>query len=337
MHSSAANMKRDSSTSASAGRDIGDVPFHWQLFLKRYALPTPPVRPSVGLLEGAVTAFAELPIENATHINHLFEHGSRPRTTAALVTQHLLHGTGGLADALAAALAELLELYGFEIQMHQGRTGRDPGPVYMPDHLALTVALEGETWLCDPGLLLARPLPLPADDRPRVFEGYREADLLIERCTRGNVSFLLRSPGGFDHLALIDLAPVERRAIQHAAPESLAVDRLVGRRLWMVRDRAVYRRDPDGRATRYSLGWNAIQDRFGIDAPLLERAWARTPYARAAYRLRTAVTAGAKASMGILWALTSSARSEAPGLIGPGAIAMGAGAGLTGGAARQRA
>jgi arylamine N-acetyltransferase len=297
-----------------------DLPFHWRMFMRRYQLPLPSAEaPSESLLAELVSAFSNVPFENATQINRLYDAGPKPRAADVLITEHLLHGTGGICYCLVNALAELLELHGFAPRLHQGFVGEYPGARYTPNHAALTVSLHGRLHLCDPGMILSKPLTL-ADDGPSVFAEHRESDLLAERNASGHLLVMFRSTHGFSHTFMVDLRPVTRldfvrswrRSFDPLIPaDYLLVHKLVDRTLWMLRDQELVSRDANGRAIEHSASWREIGDRFGIDAPILERAWHRTKYARPSYRFGRELARAARTTMTVVRSMTEAVREAA--------------------------
>lgn len=102
----------------------------------------------------------------------------------------ILRGRGGYCYNLNGALATLLEALGYDVRWHAGAVhsaGSDPSPGEYHNHLAVTVELDGETWMVDAGLGEAHhePIPLRSGDHrqgsftfglaplPRVPGGWR--------------------------------------------------------------------------------------------------------------------------------------------------------------------
>jgi len=81
----------------------------------------------------------------------------------------ITRGRGGYCFNLNGALATLLEALGYRVRWHVGAVhsaGADPLPGEYRNHLAVTVELDGETWMVDAGLGEAHhePMPLRAGD-----------------------------------------------------------------------------------------------------------------------------------------------------------------------------
>jgi arylamine N-acetyltransferase len=293
-----------------------EVPFHWRMFMKRYGLPLPGAEgTSALLLEEIAAAFSNVPFENATQINHLFEAGPEPEPASALVTQHLIHGTGGICYALVDALKELLDLYGFQSALHHGRVGDYEGRRYRANHCAITVDLHRRRFLLDPGMLLKKPLLLIDETGvPSVYASHREADLLVERNAHDHLSVMIRSHRGFSHTFMIDLKEATPSDFAHAWRRSfdplipadyLLVHKIIDGTLWMIRDHQLLSRGADGRTTAHEATWPEIGDRFGIDAPILERAWHRTKYASVRYRVGYEIARAARTTMSVVRSMSA--------------------------------
>jgi N-hydroxyarylamine O-acetyltransferase len=89
--------------------------------------------------------------------------------------ERIIRGRGGYCFNLNGALATLLEALGYDVRWHVGAVhsaGSDPSPGEYRNHLAVTVELDGETWMIDAGLGDAHhePMPLrPGDHRQGPF------------------------------------------------------------------------------------------------------------------------------------------------------------------------
>lgn len=78
--------------------------------------------------------------------------------------ERIVRGRGGYCFNLNGAFATLLEALGYDVRWHVGavhRAGSDPFPGEYRNHLAVTVELDGETWMIDAGLGDAHHEPMP--------------------------------------------------------------------------------------------------------------------------------------------------------------------------------
>jgi hypothetical protein len=158
-------------------------------------------------------------------------------------------------------------------------------------------------------MMLKRPLPLEVDPEsrlPRVHSDLRETDVLVEENAQQHLLVMLRSLRGFGHAFMIDLRPATRAdflaAWGHAfhpllPADYLVVHKIVDGTLWMLRDHVLASRDASGRTIEHEASWREIGDCFAIDAPILERAWRRTRYARVGYRVRNEIARAARSTM----------------------------------------
>jgi arylamine N-acetyltransferase len=258
--------------------------------------------PTVELLEEIAASFAAVPFENATQINRLYEEGPKPQAADLLITQHLIHGTGGICYALVNALDELLRMYGFRSDLHHGHVGEYPGRRYHQNHAALSVEIGPNRYLLDPGMMLTKPLLLDGGG-PRVVTGLREVDMLVEKNPLEHLLVMTRSQRGFGHAFMIDLRPTTRFDFMRAwraafnpllPADYLVVHKLVDGTLWSLRDQVLSSRDHASHTVHHGATWHEIADRFGIDAGLLERAWKRTKYAGVAYRVTNEIARAAR-------------------------------------------
>ena len=208
-------------------------------YLRRIGVEDPG-RPSVPALVALHRAHVErVPYEV------LDIHLGRPSTVApAESADRVLAGRGGYCVQLNGAFSTLLAALGYEVRWHRAgvhasrkqlpRSAQAPAP-----HLALTVVLDGETWLVDVGLGdgLHEPVPLAA------------ASL-----AQGPFRFALRpsdvDPGGwrFDHdprgaIAGMDVAPEAASTADFAAWHDFLCTSPESR---LVRALSVMRRDATG-------------------------------------------------------------------------------------------
>lgn len=79
--------------------------------------------------------------------------------------ERVVRGRGGYCFNLNGAFATLLEALGYQVRWHVGAVhpaGSEPLPDQYRNHLAVTVELDGQTWMVDAGLgnALHEPMPL---------------------------------------------------------------------------------------------------------------------------------------------------------------------------------
>jgi hypothetical protein len=289
----------DQATNLAPGTDVIDqtrAPFPWRTFLERHQLPypAPDLQPSLELLRRITRAFASIPVENATELLLGPSFSSRRRTSRTLIIEHLLHGTGGTPFALVNSLGELLELYRFDTSYHLGFTETDPERQVRPDHAALIVVVQERMFVCDPGMLIEKPLWVPGDEHLHLYADARETELLIERTRDGRLLIMLRAREGFRQTHTIDLLQVSRVDLDLAwaeppmpgsAPPMLRVERIIEGRLWRLRGGDLLCRSSDGDEAQCHASWEAIARRFGMQTAILKRAYARTPSARISRRV----------------------------------------------------
>ena len=194
-------------------------------------------------------------------------------------------GRGGYCFEHATLFAAVLERLGFRPQLHSARVVLiNPRAAAPRTHMFLTVALEGETFVVDPGFgLLAPRAPIPLVDRPEAQAGH-ETHWMV----RDGNDWVLRARRGD---AIVDAwvstlepdNPIDFEVANHYTathPASAFVNRLMLRALIdggyvsvMNRDVTVWRegkarsiRLVDRRALRALLN-----EHFGFDLPEVEQ------------------------------------------------------------------
>jgi arylamine N-acetyltransferase len=276
------------------------APFALGRLIERYDLPLPSaeLEPSVALLRKVARVFGEIPVENATDLCT----GRSGRCTETLIVDHLLHGSGGTPFLLASALAEVLELYRFDVTRHLGSAEGDEGEPSSFNHAALIVEIGDRMFFCDPGMPIKKPIAVPEDEHMHLYTGARESELLIERSRAGHLAFMLRTASGFSRTHSIDLLPVSRAEMESAharwrhglgSRRRLRVDRLIDGRRWMLRDDRLSCRSTDGEETACHATWDGIGRRFGVQTSILKRAFALTPGAHVTRRVWRVLTEAA--------------------------------------------
>jgi arylamine N-acetyltransferase len=119
-----------------------------------------PGRPSVA----ALFAIHRAQTERVAYENIDIVLGRPPGIDPATSIDRIVRGRGGYCFNLNGALATLLDALGYQVRWHVGAVhaaGSDPLPGEYRNHLAVTVELDGETWMVDTGLGDAHHEPMP--------------------------------------------------------------------------------------------------------------------------------------------------------------------------------
>ncbi len=119
-----------------------------------------PDRPTLSYLTHLIRTFHRLPYENLTKIIRLHEAQtpfSRLRLPCDVLSDHILHGSGGTCFSLTYFFWHVLHGSGF--RQYPVFCDRSYGP---DTHCALIVILEGNKYLVDTGYLMEQPLLLPS-------------------------------------------------------------------------------------------------------------------------------------------------------------------------------
>ncbi|MDQ2869599.1 MAG: arylamine N-acetyltransferase [Acidobacteriota bacterium] len=220
-----------------------------------------------------------MPFESASKIVRdrcVSDRESKPRRPDVFWKERLESGTGGTCFARVAAFDALISALGFETRRVFGRVLADF------DHAGLLVSAGGEDWICDVGFPL--PALLPAR------EGRTETSLAtaaVSRTERGwSVDLEGGVPDGPRSLELFD-RPVSEQEYADCwertfRPESKFLREVVLRR--SLESRAVSFARGEARVddlhsrTRIPLAAPrsaAVSEIFGVDAAVLEEAFAR--------------------------------------------------------------
>ena len=243
------------------------------------ALEMPRSEPGIGYLQALFARFNERVLfETASKIvrnAEVSEPAEKPRRPELFWAEHLDSGAGGTCFARVAAFHALLSDLAFDGRVALGRVQSDF------DHAALLVTLGGEEWICDVGF----PLPVLL----RCASGETETPLGALRVTRGGrgwrVELLGGVPEGPRELEIFE-APVPREQVEDRWRETYRPE---SRFLKAVS----LRLEKQGRTVSFSEGEIRVDDlhsrtriglpppraplleeQFGIDRPLLERAFA---------------------------------------------------------------
>jgi N-acetyltransferase len=245
------------------------------------ALELPRAGPGIGYLRSLFARFNErIPFETASKIARhadVSDPREKPRRPDVFWADHFARGTGGTCFARVAAFDALASRLGFEARVALGRVLTDF------DHAALLVTASGEDWICDVGFPLPALLPCR--------EGEAESALGALRVTR--------TTGGW-RVEMLEGVPEGPRSLEiFAAP----VDSGDFDRHWESTFRAEskflnavsLRAERSGRTISFAAGEVRVDDlhsrtriplprprapileeQFGVDRDLLERAFSLT-------------------------------------------------------------
>jgi arylamine N-acetyltransferase len=243
------------------------------------ALELDHAEPSLPYLERLFTRFNErVPFESASKIvrdSDISDPREKPRRPEIFWTDHIALGAGGTCFARAAAFRELLTGLGFPSRIVLGRVQADF------DHAAILVESGSEEWICDVGFPLPALLPRREGETETALKTLR-----VGRISRGwHIEFVDGVPEGPQSLDVFE-APVGAEEL--AARWRETFDRR-SRFLTSVSLRV----ERPGRALSYAAGELRVDDlhsrtripvpaprsaplseQFGVDAGLLERAFA---------------------------------------------------------------
>jgi arylamine N-acetyltransferase len=243
------------------------------------ALDLPRAAPGVGLLERLFVRFnARVPFETASKIlrdAEPLDAEDKPRRPALFWREHLESGTGGTCFARVAAFDAVLGALGFRSRKIVGRVVQDF------DHAALAVETDSGPVLCDVGFPLPALLPARAGEVETPLGPVR-----VATTDRGLAAELGGVPEGPQRVELF-LAEVPE-------PEYARLWRATFRPGSKFLAEVGLRRDLENRVLRFSRGRLHVDDAharlsvplpapraprlaelFGVDRPLLERAFAR--------------------------------------------------------------
>jgi N-hydroxyarylamine O-acetyltransferase len=139
-------------------------------YLRRLGVADPG-RPSAA----ALFALHRAQTERVVYENIDIVLGRPPGIDPAESIDRIIRGRGGYCFNLNGAFARLLEALGYQVRWHAGAVhdaGADPLPGEYRNHLAVTVEVDGETWMVDAGLGNAHHEPIalrPGDHRQGPF------------------------------------------------------------------------------------------------------------------------------------------------------------------------
>ena len=242
------------------------------------ALGLSPAPPSLTFLRALFARFNDrVPFETASKIVRdaaIADATAKPRAPEVFWEEHLETGTGGTCYARVAAFQALLSRVGFDCRAVLGRVQSDF------DHASLLVRTAGEEWICDVGF------PLPGLLRCADSEAETSrAALRVARAERGwRIRFLGGVPEGPRELEIF-VEPVSPEEFSRRWGETY-------RRPSRFLETVSLFRDRESRAVSFAAGEIRVDDlhsrtriplpspraaileeQFGVDAQLLERAF----------------------------------------------------------------
>jgi arylamine N-acetyltransferase len=243
------------------------------------ALDLPRAGPGLGYLRSVFARFNErVPFETASKIVRNAEVAKlrdKPRRPPVFWADHLARGTGGTCYARAAAFEALLAGLGFSCRAVLGRVESDF------DHAALLVAADGREWIADAGFPLPAILPCREGETESALGSLR-----VQATDRGwRVDFLEGVPEGPRGLELfreeVSMEEFSRHWAATFRPGSKFLESVSLRiqRPGRVVSFALGEIRVDDLHSRTRIPVSAprapvLQETFGVDAGLLERALA---------------------------------------------------------------
>ncbi len=160
------------------------------------------------IVEKVCDAFSRMPYENLTKIikrREVIGPSSARRLPDEVIADHLAYGTGGTCFSLTAALVAALRHFGVEAHpiLADRRYGSDT-------HCAALIMTGGDLFVVDPGYLLHRPVPLPAETPVVVENPFNIVELMPEGPRR--VALYTRSGADRKYRLTYKIAPVDGEA-----------------------------------------------------------------------------------------------------------------------------
>ena len=243
------------------------------------ALDLPHTEPGIGYLQNLFVRFNErIPFETASKIvRHadVPDPREKPRRPEVFWADHLARGAGGTCFARVASFGAVVSSLGFEARVVLGRVQTDF------DHAALLVTAAGTDWICDVGFPLPALLPCVEGETETALGALR-----VTRAPRGwRIEMLEGVPEGPRSLEIF-VAPVAsgefarhwestyRRDSRFLSAVSLRVEK-AGRAVSFAAGEI--RVDDLHSRTRIPLPpprTPILEEQFGVDRDLLERAFA---------------------------------------------------------------
>lgn len=138
-----------------------------------------------------------VPFDNVLKLIHTAAKRPGPlpgSTTESFFAAWLEHGTGGTCWAGNAALHDLLEALGFEVERAIATMLSSP-EARGPNHGTVIVTVEGERWIADASILSGEPIRIPAAGEPATSAPLPRFEWLDGR--PAVIWRMLRAPEGF--------------------------------------------------------------------------------------------------------------------------------------------
>jgi len=133
-------------------------------------------QPRRQLFYSAARAFSRIPYENISKIIRRAEAGGDEkarRSPDEVIADHIRWGTGGTCFSLTSALCGLARCMGFEAEYLLADRGYGQNT-----HSALSVLIDGEPYLVDPGFLITEPVPLALTAQKEIESGGERLTLI---------------------------------------------------------------------------------------------------------------------------------------------------------------
>ena len=264
-------------------------------FLTHFGLPENPPAEFESLRE-LYRAFTNLPYENVSKIirSHEPAENGMPllRTPDEVLEGYLVSRLGGTCFSLTQCLFSLLSSCGFEAYRVLGDMSHGPNI-----HCAVIVTLAGSKYLCDAGYLLPEPVYLDPDSRS-VHKGTIYTYLLEPDREAGLYNMHIQTHAGELRWRYrirdraVDDSEFEfhwRRSFDLPMNRQLVLNRNLEDAQVYVHKNHLRLRLPDGRKNRNirtNLG-QSIEELFGIEAQLVERAYTHVEKLKEAARKKS--------------------------------------------------
>jgi len=161
-------------------------------------------QPAKQLFCASVRAFSRIPYENITKIIRRAEAGgddTARRDPDEVIDDHIRWGTGGTCFSLTSALCRLARDMGFEAEylLADRSYGQNT-------HSALSVRIDGNPYLIDPGFLITDPVPLTLTDPMEIVSGGERITLIPGET---GISLFTQRSGKSVHRLTYKIAPAD--------------------------------------------------------------------------------------------------------------------------------
>ena len=162
------------------------------------------LQPGRQLFYEAARAFSRIPYENISKIIRRAEAGSDEnarRGPDEVIADHIRWGTGGTCFSLTSALCRIARGIGFEADYLLADRGYGRNT-----HSALSVIIDGEPYLVDPGFLITEPVPLALTGQKEIESGGEKLTLVPGE---DGISLFTSRAGKSVHRLTYKTAPVD--------------------------------------------------------------------------------------------------------------------------------